>query len=499
MKKIVVIILLAGTLWGCNNDVLNLTDPNRITTQTFWQSENDVISAFAATYSVLLGRYIYGDISVLIYNGRGDDFFIRNDMQTVHQPSTFTNTPDNADIRNMFSAYYQMIFRANQLIENIPGVPGLSDSQKTAYIAEAKFLRGLAYYTLVTVFGEVPLITSTPISKDDYFVAKSPINEIWTQAKSDFKDASEGLGMSYSAPYLGRATNGAALAFLGQSCLYTEDWDGVISSLTPLTSAPYSYKLMDNFEDNFVQEIENNSESIFEIQFADIPGLGVATHYTARMFAPAEVQGWFEAFPTNKLFEAFEKEKTVEGKIDARMYATLVWDYEGATFYNLPFSSFKSPFPQFKAMFRKYQNYNLNNEATGSTGGISNSDNNERVMRYDHVLMMLAEAHTMKNQLNEANVYLKQIRKRANLDENKTSGYNQTQMIEEIRHQRMLEFAREGQRFYDLKRWGILKQEILNSDKEGKEFYVEGKHDYFPIPQGEIDSNPAIEQNSHWK
>jgi hypothetical protein len=120
-------------------------------------------------------------------------------------------------------------------------------------------------------------------------------------------------------------------------------------------------------------------------------------------------------------------------------------------------------------------------------------------MRYDHVLMMLAEAHTMKGQLNEANVFLKQIRKRANLDENKTSGYNQAQMLAEIQHQCLLEFVREAHRFYDLRRWGILKQELTNSDKVGKEFYVEGKHDYFPIPQDEINANPEIEQNSFWK
>jgi len=68
----------------------------------------------------------------------------------------------------------------------------------------------------------------------------------------------------------------------------------------------------------------------------------------------------------------------------------------------------------------------------------------------------------------------------------------------EIRHQRMIEFARENQRFYDLKRWGLLQQEITASDKVGKQFYVAGKHDYFPIPQAEINANPEMEQNTHW-
>jgi hypothetical protein len=68
----------------------------------------------------------------------------------------------------------------------------------------------------------------------------------------------------------------------------------------------------------------------------------------------------------------------------------------------------------------------------------------------------------------------------------------------EIRHQRLIEFARENQRFYDLKRWGLLQQEIANSDKVGKQFFVPQKHDYFPIPQNEINSNPLMKQNSNW-
>ncbi|MDR2810962.1 MAG: RagB/SusD family nutrient uptake outer membrane protein, partial [Tannerellaceae bacterium] len=346
--------------------------------------------------------------------------------------------------------------------------------------------------------GDVPLIISVPQNKDEYFVKQSLAKEVWEQAKADFKAASETLPIAYSSEFTGRATQGAALAYLGKACLYTNDWEGVITALTPLTKSPYTYKLVDNFGDNFVIATENNEESIFEVQFKDIPGASFPNGFSARMVAPAEAQGWYELFPTNKLFDAFQKEKTVDGELDPRMYATLVWKYEGAMFYNRPFESLVLPFPQFKSWLKKYQNYDRDTESIGLAGSLNMMDNNERIMRYDYVLMMLAEAHTMKNQLSEAHTYLKQIRTRAKLDENKTASYNREQMMAEIQHQSMLEFARENQRFYDLRRWGILKQELLNSDKEGKEFYVEGKHDFFPIPQSEINANPAIEQNPYW-
>jgi hypothetical protein len=62
----------------------------------------------------------------------------------------------------------------------------------------------------------------------------------------------------------------------------------------------------------------------------------------------------------------------------------------------------------------------------------------------------------------------------------------------------MIEFFREGQRFYDLKRWGLLEEEIANSDKEGRQFFNLAKHEYFPIPQNEINTNPNVEQNPNW-
>lgn len=96
----------------------------------------------------------------------------------------------------------------------------------------------------------------------------------------------------------------------------------------------------------------------------------------------------------------------------------------------------------------------------------------------------------------EAYSLVNRIRARAKLAP-LTAGLTAAQMMDEIRHQRMLEIFREGQRFYDLKRWGILEQEIKNSDKVGKEFFA-AKYAYFPIPQGELNTNPNIKQNPGW-
>jgi hypothetical protein len=508
MKYIYIIIVIVAVAAGCKKSNLELDNPNQITSNTYWKTEDDVLSSFAATYSLLrdVDGGFWGVRGIEFANGRGDDFFIRNDVANLYQLSTFTNTPDNGPLTSFWNISYRGIFRANQILENIERVTTLDAAAKAKYIAEAKFLRGLNYFNLAINFGDVPLILKVPVTTDQYFTAKSPEADIWKQVISDMTEASVDLPVSYEARWVGRATKGSALGYLGKAYVYTEDWVNAETTLKKLTTSPYTYQLMPNYGDNFIVTKENNAESVFEIQLSDVGGvnpwagenanqaLGVTT---AQEFAPSEVSGWFEVSPTDKLFNEFKKERTTAGDFDPRMYATLAFDYPGSTFYNRPFTSFKLLFG-YSSMFKKYQNYNQANELAGSSGaGNYTSSNNERALRYADVLLLLAESLIMQGNTAAALPYLQQIRSRASLP-TLAANLNQTQMMEEIRHQRMIEFARENQRFYDLKRWGLLKQELTNSDKVGRQFYVEGKFDYFPIPQNEVNSNQLMTQNPAW-
>ncbi len=505
MKKIFIAFCFAAVLGGCKKSELELTNPNQIVTETYWNTETDVHSAFAATYGLFrnVDGGFWGVRGIELANGRGDDFFLRNDVADLYRLSTFTNNADNGTLNNLWNISYRGIFRANQILENVGKVP-LDDAKMKAYMAEAKFLRGLNYFILAINFGEVPLVLTVPLSTEEYFKPKAAEADVWKQVISDFTEAGVDLPASYSSEWVGRATKGAALAYLGKSYLYSKDYVNAEATLRQVTSMGYS--LMPNYEDNFLVTKENNAESVFEIQLGDVGGteawggenasqaLGVTT---AQEFAPSEVGGWFEAGPTDKLFDEFQKERTATGELDPRMYATLIWDYPGATFYRKPFTDFKLPFG-FKSLFKKYQNYTQTGELAGASGASNyTSSNNERALRYADVLLMLAEAVTMQGRPAEAYPFMTLIRNRAQLAA-LPAGYNQAQMMNEIVHQRMIEFARENHRFYDLKRLGLLQQELANSDKVGKQFFVSGKHDYFPIPQNEINSNQAITQNPKW-
>lgn len=169
----------------------------------------------------------------------------------------------------------------------------------------------------------------------------------------------------------------------------------------------------------------------------------------------------------------------------------MAWDFPGSTFYNKPFTDFTLLF-EYSTLLKKYQNYTQNNELTGTSGAVNySSSNNERAMRYADVILMLAEALTQQGKVQEAYQYVNMIRQRAQLA-TLSVGYSQEQMMKEIRHQRMIEFAREGFRFYDLRRWGLLASEITNSDKQGRQNFKTAIHEYFPTPQSEVDNNPNI-------
>jgi hypothetical protein len=504
MKRYTIVLLTLLAVSACT-DELNQVNPNSLTTANFWKTQADFESGLAASYKVWkdVNNGYWAVRGIELTNGRGDDSFIRNDVKDLYQLSTFTNNATTGVPASMFTGAYNAIFRANQVIENLPASE-LSDAIKAQFTAEAKFLRAVNHFNLAINFGSVPIITAVPKTANDAFVAKSPEADVWAQVISDLKDAAQGLPVSYDASGVGRATKGSALGYLGKAYVYTKNWAEAENTFKLLAQpngqpqSPFTYDLLANYEDNFIAGKDNNIESLFEIQIQNVGGTapwngenanesqGVTT---AQEFAPTEVAGWFEMFPTDKIFNEFEKEKTTDNDYDPRMYASLVWDYPGATYYNLPYSSFSNPFNS-KARIRKYQNWRNNNE------GIWISEINEKVLRYADVLLMYAETLTMQGRQTEAYPLMNRVRERAHLAD-LTAGMSADAMMTEIRHQRMIEFYREGLRFYDLKRWGLLQQEITNSDKVGREFY-EDKFQYFPIPQNEINTNIKMVQNDPW-
>ena len=139
MKRFLYASLLALGLGACTKD-LDQVSPNSIVQTNFWKTDTDFLSGLAATYKTFhdVNNGYYGVRGIETTNGRGDDFFIRNDVKDLYQLSTFTNNPTTGTPGSIFTGFYTGIFRANQVIEQAQAATSISAASQAQYVAEAR-------------------------------------------------------------------------------------------------------------------------------------------------------------------------------------------------------------------------------------------------------------------------------------------------------------------------------------------------------------------------
>jgi len=499
-RPILLLIAIISLASGCTEDFLKLDNPNKKTTASYWKNLQDLESGLATVYKAFSENNSWSywqRTNMQLVEGKTENFTISQDVISRYQISIFTNTPENIASQEIFRGCYIGIFRANQVIHYAGLIDTENETLRDQITAEAKFCRGLNYFNLVNEFGSVPIITELAEGENDYYKRRYPIEEVWLQVITDFQEAKPYLPYRYPEDQKGRATRGAAIAYLGKAYLYTGQWEAAIREFEEIVSneSLYGYGLMDKYAENFDGQHENNRESIFEIQYSRLRapvwgGASATSTVMAQECAPFEKGGWEELKPTRVLLDVFLKEKTSDGGFDPRALATIAWSYPGCIHYQ---SVFDSVWEANEVYLRKNQNWWNENEGDWRSGL------NQHPMRYADVLLMLAEAYTMNGDVEMAVTLVHRIRERAELPDRHSEmiGWTEAQMMTEIRHQRNLEFVRELLHWFDLKRWGILEETIKNSGTEGYQNYV-SRYAYYPIPDAELKNNPSMTQNDLW-
>lgn len=507
MKKInfLVLIALLFSANSCKKDFLELSNPNVQTSGSFWKTEADAVAGVNAIYQSLYYDGTFLRFAQCALDFRGDDAMSPSPWDVLSNTGSFKLFNNTIMQEWLWVAFYGGVTRANLAIANIPKIEIADASLKNRLMGEAYFLRALHYYYLATFFRNIPLVLEPYQSADDYFPSQATPEATWAQIYKDFDEASKLLPDSHADPNVGRATRGAALAFLGKSYLMNNKYTEAAARFKQVIDMGI-YGLMPNYGDNFTEQFENNRESIFEIQFSREVGgtvLGwVDAPYsdwsktTARAitYAPAPF-GWNDAAPTAWVFQKFKEEKTVSGGDDPRLQATIYYDYPGATLYGQSFQSVYAT-DLGKIGVKKYGN--------GDSGRPDEKDwrsgINERLMRYSDVLLMYAECQNELGNTAEAAKYIQEVRDRATLPDREAefAALTKEQMRDRIADERLLEFVFEGHRFDDIVRWGWLSNptklaELKAHDPEFNS-YVAGR-EYFSIPQLEIETNPNLKQN----
>ncbi|NJB71565.1 hypothetical protein GGR42_002027 [Saonia flava] len=463
---------------SCNEEDLELVNPNQLSPETFLKTEAQVQSAVNAVYSNmqtrgLFSRHWFFMLDNMAHENGGNTQLEADKKQYLD----FSFDSSHGAIGAYWESCYRGIYKANYVIENeatINEIPDafLSPARKAKYVGEAKFLRALFYFWITTRFGDAPLTTTIPV--DGTGLTKSPQADIYAQIVSDLQAAIPVL-LDKGSEDNGRATKGAAQALLGKVYLFLERYDDALAQFNSLSG----YALEDNYFDNFMEETEHGIESIFEIEYDDDMGTSAQWNSDRSGQGPNEAtfrgqeygfNDWFNVFPSDDLLNEYEA-----GDI---RYDQTFWVngemFAGGTLLVDHFPSNNGG----NAGWSKYNNY-YKDANEDQTSGI-----NFKYIRYADVLLMMAECESMRpgGSQDVAAGYIDQVRDRAGLGSIGT-GLSQAQIFDALVHERKVELAGEQSRFNDIIRWGIASTELAGTN------FQAGKHERLPIPQGEIDAN----------
>ena len=474
MRRIIyfgILIISVGLNFGCKK-FLTVDPPYSQDVENFFQSPEDYDRALTGAYDMLQGSFMtlwIGEIASDNAIAGGESV---NDSQGLHQIDNMTHGGVNNELRNVLRWNYTGITRANYILENKDNIDFVG---KEHILAEAQFLRAYYYFELVKYFGDIPLIIDKRIGIEEALqIPRSPKAEVYAQIEKDFSEAAQVLNPMASQK--GRATKGAALAFLGKVYLYQNKFSEAASTLDEVINSGI-YSLIPNYNDLFSVANENNSETIFDVQYTGLEGgsygcliclegnAAVGFQGIRQYNGPVYGDGNSYNLPTQALYDAFSS-------IDPRRGATIL-DIEAFIAAQPDASSIT--YAQGAGGHTGF----YNNKYIKRQGEIGLPDNdltspvNYRVIRYADVLLMAAEAHYQTGNTSKAQQLVNQVRVRAGVPGLAVNSINV------IYKERRFELSGEGLRFFDLVRTGQAADFIQG--------FITGKHEVFPIPQVEID------------
>lgn len=497
-------IVITATVNSCKKGSLNTSDPNNVTTNQYYKTSDQLTKGVNAIYVAIHSLGLVSREWFFIHDLRSDDVASGGGQLEAPRGQLLNGNgdPTNPVISSVWNTWYTTIFRANVVIENGPNVTD-NTALRDKLVGEAKFLRAWAYFDLVSQWGGVPVYTSPAKTVSDY-QPRSSEAEVYALIVKDLQDAAAVLPEK-SGTDKGRATASAANAMLGRVLMQTGDYAGAKAALLKIpTSGTNGYTLASRYLDNFEEETEFNSESIFEIVFVDKGDGGFNWGGDSPTEAQSTVRNqeynpiaWRNLIPSNKLINEFENTATGAAKSDPRFHYTL---YQSGDTYNKGASVLADGDQNGnssvvngvtkKISFRKFMIiYKEGLPAAGFHPG----GNNQRIIRYAEVILMLAECENELGNTAAAVNYLNMIRARADvaMPPYPTAQYpvgSKADIVKAIMHEKIVEMGCEETRNIDILRWR--KKQYFTTDPFS--YFKKGRDELLPIPQAELDNNPKV-------
>ena len=579
MKKIIIylatMLLAAMTFTGCYD--LETYPGDKVNEGTFYKTGDHAHQGLMGIYGMLRLNEAYG--YQFCFDHLGDIAYGYN----YYMMFLATYTDRDGTIQAHWQTFYDGIHRVNTFIRSVKGMRGIiTDEQINEYVAEAKFLRAMFYFSLTDLFGGVPYYDESTNVNEEFMNLKQPrssLEEVRAHILEDLDEAIKYLPVEHAASEYGRATKGAAYALRGKVHLYDKEWQSAINDFEEIVynkSNNYGYALDDDYARVFkLYNGAKSPETVFSIQNKS----GVGTEYGMQIQALMGCRGaygscWNNTVPSTQLVDMYEfkdgrpfnwdeifpgynamtpeqRKELLSVEMDGS--GTIVGLREADTAKIL--SAYTCRDPRLMAtVIVPYSHYmgnigrttnvdlifaldhNLAGNANGGTiqnnagwvsylyrkfvtegdqgGAISNRLHTPfafPLIRFADVLLMLSDAYNEAGQLDKAVTEFNKVRARVGMP-GLNSGpawmvvSNKEQMAERIRKERAVEFAGEGLRFSDLRRWGyeIAHKTLNNVDAVniyGEPIYTHlftERDMLWPIPGVERERNKELTQNPGW-
>lgn len=484
--KIFIYFTLALTLSACEGDFLERNPLDQVSSQTFWNDESDAYLGLIGVYSRLQLNY-YG------YNRYLLDFITDNGFQKDNEGNASDISQGNIYpttgglISTMYSGGYKGVSACNIFLENIENVEMDADA-KNQYIAEVKFIRAWFYFNLQQFYGDV-IIYETPPTVESAKVKQSSADKVLSFVLQNLDQAIPYLP---NDPYTGRVVKNSALALKAKVLLYQEKWSEAASTANLIMSSGKT-SLNSNFSGLFITngQDSNPNEILFSTRYLNPDNY---SQYAIRI-------GWYGNHnPRQELVDDYE---CIDGlpvtqsplynsdnpylNRDPRLKQTIQvepWIIDGQLI-------------QQEESVTGYLVQKGIDKEIGQIGYDTRSDNDFVHLRYADVLLMYAEA---KNEANgtDQSVYdaINAVRVRSGMP-TVEQGLSKDAMRKKIRHERRIELAFEGHRYFDIKRWKIAPGVMAAVNEPGKGTGVlkfESHHYVWPFPLSEMDVNPELDQ-----
>jgi starch-binding outer membrane protein, SusD/RagB family len=493
MKNIKYLLIIFIAFNTACHDLLDQEPLVDFAPENYFSSEAEILTGVNATYDPLTsggGRNtLYHAGLPLLLDFLSDDAQF-NGGGNFGEAERIDLTSNNGFVERAYVGFYEMVSRANLMLDNIPNVP-MAEERRNRYTAEVRFLRAFANFHLSLFWGEVPLRTKTITVFEEAPMGGAPLSDFHALIDQDLQYAVEHLPWTYAPQNYGRASKGAALALWAKSYMVRKDWNAALALTTRIINDPNSpHELINSYRDVFEVAFKNHPEHIFSARSAGgLEPLNEGAVLELRYGPPAnQVPPGFLPGPSNSIarpsFWNGTQTNIRNGLIntyldnkDPRLEQGYVNFRDG------------NPLQWYSDKFRDTSPHVANNASSIFP-----------LIRYADVLLMHAEILNEVNKAPTPEAYnvVNQVRRRANNKAPATkilkdiSGLDYNSFKEAVYLERRLELSHEGHRWIDLVRTGRMTQ-VMGAHL-GR--VISEEKNIFPIPNRELDANSELKQNT---